>query len=111
MSARARDRWLPIDLANAAELAMLYDDAARMRARIVLDGDVREDGKAHPLHKVMADAQRRVIAISRMLHVHPEATEGRSRDAGNALANERDAAAAGGAVPANVTRLIPRVSR
>ena len=108
MSARARDRWLPIDLANAAELAILYDDIGRMRAAIRKQGDVGEDGKAHPLHKVVADATRRVIALSRMLHVHPEATEGRSRDAGNALKAERQAAAS--TLPNNVSRLIPRVA-
>jgi phage terminase small subunit len=110
VTARARDRWLPIDLANAAELATLYADVARMRARVTVDGDVGEDGKAHPLHKVISDATRRVIALSRLLHVHPEATEGRSRDAGNALQNERKAAEAQkGSLPANVARLIPRV--
>lgn len=109
MEARARDRWLPIDLANAAELAMLYDDMARLRASIRKEGDVVE-GKPHPAHKLLDTAGRRAIALSRMLHVHPEATEGRSRDAGNALANERAAAASEVNAP-NVTRLIPRVAR
>ena len=111
MEARARDRWLPIDLANAAELAMLYDDMARLRAAIRLDGDVREDGKPHPAHKLLDTAGRRAIALSRMLHVHPEATEGRSRDAGNALQNEREVRESKSAATANVTRLIPRVTR
>ena len=106
MTARARDRWLPIDLANAAELATLYDDIARMRAKLRLDGDLGQDGKAHPLHKVISDASRRVIALSRLLHIHPEATEGRSRDSGNALRADLDSAVAGG----NVHPLIRRVS-
>ncbi len=106
MTARARDRWLPIDLANAAELATLYADIARMRARVALDGDLGQDRKAHPLFKVISDASRRVIALSRLLHIHPEATEGRSRDAGNALKVERASAAAAD----NVHPLIRRVS-
>ena len=110
MEARARDRWLPIDLANAAELAMLYDDMARLRAVIRLDGDVLE-GKPHPAHRLLDTAGRRAIALSRLLHVHPEATEGRSRDAGNALQNEREAKQAQSGTPDNVTRLIPRVAR
>lgn len=109
MRARARDRWLPIDLDNAAELAMLQDDMARLRARVRLDGDITEDGKPHPAHRLLDTAGRRAIALSRLLHVHPEATEGRSRDAGNALQNERKAGEAqNGSLPANVARLIPR---
>lgn len=91
MRNRPRDRWNDLDLANAAELAMLHDDMARLRARLRLDGDIGKDGKAHPAHKLLDTAGRRSIALSRMLHVHPEATEGRSRDAGNALKNEREA--------------------
>lgn len=91
MRNRPRDRWNELDLINAAELAMLHDDIGRFRAQIKADGDVREDGKAHPAHKLASDAGRRAIALARMLHVHPEATEGRSRDAGNALNVEREA--------------------
>ena len=109
MEARARDRWLPIDLANAAELAMLYDDMGRLRKAIRDEGDVLE-GKPHPAHRLLDTAGRRAIALSRMLHVHPEATEGRSRDAGNALQNERKAKEAQSGTPDNVTRLIPRVA-
>ena len=36
---------------------------------------------------------RRIVSLSRMLHVHPEATEGRAQDAGNKLALEREAEA------------------
>ena len=110
MEARARDRWLPIDLANAAELAMLYDDIARLRAVIRLEGDVLE-GKPHPAHRLLDTAGRRAIALSRMLHVHPEATEGRSQDAAKSAQNDRKAREAQAGTPDNVTRLIPRVAR
>lgn len=93
MRNRARDRWNELDLANAAELAMLHDDMARMRAKIRAEGDVLDGHKPHPAHKLLDTAGRRAIALARMLHVHPEATEGRSRDAGGALANERAAEA------------------
>lgn len=109
MRARARDRWLPIDLDNAAELAMTQCDMARLRAVLRIEGDVMENGKPHPAHKLLDSAVRRAIALSRLLHVHPEATEGRSRDAGNALQNERKAAEAQtSGLPENVARLIPR---
>ena len=90
---RPRDRWNDLDLANAAELAMLHDDMARLRALIRRQGDVDSDGKPHGAHRLLDTAGRRAIALSRLLHVHPEATEGRSRDAGNALANEQKAEA------------------
>ena len=106
MRARPRDRWLPIDLDNAAELAMLQDDMARLRGLIRSEGDVL-DGKPHPAHRLLDTAGRRAIALSRLLHVHPEATEGRSRDAGKALAVEREARDR--QLPDNVARLIPRV--
>lgn len=107
MEARPRDRWLPIDLDNAAELAMLQDDMARLRAAIRKDGDVL-DGKPHPAHRLLDTAGRRAIALSRLLHVHPEATQGRSRDQGNKLAVEREAKSQ--KLPDNVSRLIPRVA-
>lgn len=88
---RAADRWNALDLANAAELAMVHDDMARLRAKIREQGDVLEGDKPNPAHKLLDNAGRRAIALSRMLHVHPEATEGRSRDSGNALKNEREA--------------------
>ena len=91
MRNRPRDRWNELDLANAAELAMLHDDMACLRRSIRLLGDVLEDGKPNPAHRLLDNAGRRAIALSRMLHVHPEATEGRSRDAGGALATEREA--------------------
>ena len=72
---------------------MLYDDMTRLRRQIRVDGDILEGAKPHPAHRLLDTAGRRAIALSRMLHVHPEATEGRSRDAGNALANERQAEA------------------
>ena len=34
---------------------------------------------------------RRIVSLSRMLHVHPEATQGRAQDQGNKLELEREA--------------------
>jgi hypothetical protein len=39
---------------------------------------------------------RRVVALARVLHVHAEATQGRARDAANALDLERKARADAG---------------
>ena len=110
MRNRPRDRWNDLDLANAAELAMLHNDMARLRRCILLDGDVLEGGKANPAHNLLDKAGRRAIALARMLHVHPEATEGRSQDASKALKIERAAAADLDDLPPDIARLIPRVA-
>ena len=43
------------------------------------------------LNVLLETLTRRAVSLSRVLHVHAEATVGRSRDAGNALSNERQA--------------------
>ena len=87
---RPRDRWNDADLANAAALARAQWDVERLWAEIHAEGDVI-DGKLNPKHILIDKLVRRVMSLSRMLHVHPEATDGRSEDAGKALANERQA--------------------
>lgn len=90
MRNRPRDRWNDADLANAAMLANAQSGVIRLHAEIATEGDVI-DGKANPKHVLIDKLVRRVMGLSRMLHVHPEATDGRSEDAGKALANERQA--------------------
>lgn len=91
---RARDRWNELDLTNAAELARMFADIERLRAIIAAQGDILPNGKPHPAHKLLESTGRRAISLSRVLHVHPEATEGRARDGGNALQQEQQARAA-----------------
>lgn len=90
MRARTRDAWLEVDLVNAVELACLYADIARLRELIRDEGDIIK-GKPHPAHKLLNDAGRRAVSLSRVLHVHVEATAGRAQDAGNALQKQRQA--------------------
>lgn len=99
MRNRPRDRWNDADLANAAELASCQWDVVRLRREIAIEGDV-VDGKLNPKLALADKLVRRVMGLSRMLHVHPEATEGRSQNAGKALENERQA-------DAQHSRLIP----
>ncbi len=90
---RPRDRWLELDLVKAAELCRMLADIERLRATLVTDGDFTPTGKPHPAWKLLEESGRRAIALSRVLHLHPEATEGRARDAGNTLKQERQARA------------------
>lgn len=92
VQARARDSWTEVDLAHAATMARAQADVERLQAEIDAEGDVIA-GKANPKHKLLETFARRVVALARVLHVHAEATQGRSRDAGNALALERQARA------------------
>ncbi len=87
---RPRDRWLELDLINAVELCRMLADIERLRAVLADEGDLVR-GKPHPAHKLLQEAGRRAVALSRVLHLHPEATEGRARDAGNTLRQERHA--------------------
>lgn len=92
MRNRPRDRWNDADLANAATLARCQWDVERLQCEVATEGDVI-DGKVNPKHLLIDKLVRRVMGLSRMLHVHPEATDGRSQDAGKALEVERQALA------------------
>lgn len=91
MRNRPRDRWNDADLANAAVLATCQHDVERLTREVAAEGDV-VDGKLNPKHALIDKLVRRGMGLSRMLHVHPEATDGRSQNAGKALANERNTA-------------------
>ena len=90
MLARARDTWTAIDLTTAATLARSQADIEKLQADLDATGYLVE-GKANPLCAVIETLTRRAVALSRALHVHAEATVGRSADAAKALANERAA--------------------
>ena len=77
---RPRHKWNEADLGNAAILAV-----TQMQVHDLI-GDVEQIALVDKL-------TRRIVSLSRLLHVHPEATEGRAQDAGNKLALEREAEA------------------
>jgi hypothetical protein len=63
----------------------------RLQQEIDVEGDMLE-GEVNPKHKLIETLSRRSVALSRMLHVHAQATVGRSEDAAKALELERQAA-------------------
>lgn len=79
MANRPRDRWNDADLANAAVLAITQMQLNELAADI---------SQAALVDKLT----RRVLSLSRMLHVHAEATQGRAREQGKKLELERHAA-------------------
>ena len=87
MLARVRDTWTQIDLTTAANLARCQADIEKLQADLDAAGYLIE-GKANPLCAILDTLTRRAVALSRALHVHAEATVGKSQDAAKALANE-----------------------
>ena len=81
--ARARENWTAPDLENAAVLARCKADIERISAEIAAEGDtvVNQRGTqiVNPKHTLLETLTRRSIALSRMLHVHAEATVGEAR--------------------------------
>lgn len=108
MRNRPRHKWNTADLATAAMLARAQYDVERLQREIDAEGDVI-DGKLNPKHALVDKLGRRVVTLSRLLHVHPEATQGRAREQGNALEAEREAERAREtATGSNVHHLIRR---
>lgn len=85
---RARDAssWTEPDLVKAAILANTYRKIAQLEQEIDVEGDIIKNERgtmvANPKHALMETACRRAVALSRAIHVHAEATQGRARDTG-----------------------------
>lgn len=75
---RPRHRWNDADLATAALLAVSQMQATELMTHVEQLAVVDKLG-------------RRIAMLSRLLHVHPEATQGRAREQGNELGTEREA--------------------
>lgn len=95
---RAREfgAWNETDLEQAANLARCKADIDRLSREIQAEGDVIENPRGTPIvnpkHNLLETLSRRSVALSRMLHVHAEATEGESRHQAKRNAKQRDAA-------------------
>jgi len=102
ITAKAASSWNNADLALAANLARCQADIERLTQELEKEGDVLVNAKGtsvvNPKHALLETLSRRAVALSRTVHVHAEATQGRSRDAGNKANQEQGARAAVGAV-------------
>lgn len=82
--ARAADRWTDPDLEVAAELARTKASIERLNADLETEGDIITNERGTPIvnpkHSLLETLTRRMVALSRMLQVHAEATQGKSRD-------------------------------
>lgn len=106
--ARAADRWNDSDLEVAAELARTKANIERLNAELEAEGDVVVNERGTPIvnpkHNLLETLTRRMIALSRVLQVHAEATQGKSRE--QVKANKAQAAAEKAAKEAD-SELIP----
>lgn len=90
ITSRARDTWTLIDLCTAGNLARTQADIERLQAELDVAGYVIDE-KPNPLAALIETLTRRATALSRALHVHAQATVGRSSNAAKVLALEKSA--------------------
>lgn len=83
-SARAAERWNNADLETAAELARTKAKIERLNVDLEIEGDIITNERGTPIvnpkNALLETLTRRLVALSRMLQVHAEATQGKSRD-------------------------------
>lgn len=83
-SARSADRWNSTDLECAAQLARAKADIERITQDIIDEGDIIINDRGTPIvnpkQTLLETITRRQIALTKMLQVHAEATQGKSRD-------------------------------
>lgn len=84
VQARAADRWNEADLEVAAELARCRATIERLNLELEDESDIITNAKGtqvvNPKHSLLETLTRRMVALSRALQVHAEATQGKSRD-------------------------------
>ena len=80
--AREYKSWTDVDLEHAANLAVCLDDLERLRREVRIEGDIIENLRGtkivNPKHSLLETLSRRSVALSRLLHVHAQATVGDS---------------------------------
>ena len=93
--ARARNKWTDSDYEIAANLARCKADIERLQLEIDREGDIVENQRGTPIvnprHALLETLSRRAVALSRMLHVHAEATVGHAKDQPKGNAKQREA--------------------
>lgn len=76
--AREASTWSENDLELAANLARCKADIERLQMEIRAEGDVIENQRGTPIvnpkHALLETLSRRSVALTRLLHIHPEAT-------------------------------------
>ena len=100
ISARASSSWNGADLVHAARLARCHADIERVQSEIDEEGEIDATSKQRFLETLM----KRAVYLSRILHVHAEATCGKSEQQAKRALPEKAAQSAAHSA------LIPRLS-
>lgn len=83
MVARGGVKWTDADLEIAALAARCKCKIEELEIRLEREGDIIINARgtqiANPLHQILETHCRRMVSLSRMLHVHAEATSGKSK--------------------------------
>lgn len=111
-NARAADRWNNSDLEMAAELARTKAKIDRINKELYEESDIIRNDKGtqivNPKHSLLETLTRRMIALSKSLQVHAEATQGKSRE--QVKANKAQQAAQTAINDVDEDDLIPRAT-
>lgn len=95
VQARAASTWTDIDLAHAANLAHCQADIGRIQEQLEHEDDIILNAKGtavvNPKYALVNTLSVRSMALSAKLHVHANATVGKSEDAPKKLAAEKQA--------------------
>lgn len=89
VGARARHTWHDGDLVTAANLARTQADIEALQKQVEVDGYI-VDGKINPAARIVETLTKRVASLSRILHVHAEATLGRAADSAKTATLQRE---------------------
>ena len=81
MRTREYSAWTEVDLEHAVNLATTLADLERLRRELLDQPDITVNPRnglerISPLHQLVDMLTKRAISLSRLLHVHPEATVG-----------------------------------
>ena len=88
--------WTGPDLEHAANLACCLYDCERLRRELREEKDVVDGAMGglviNPKHRLLEQLSRRSVALSRLIHVHAEATTGKSEDSAKRSQKQREIA-------------------
>lgn len=91
MQARARHTWHDADLVTAATVARAQADIIELQRLVDEQGYVVE-GKINPAATMLDTLSKRVVTLSRLIHIHAEATLGRAANSAEQSAMQRQVA-------------------
>ena len=92
--AREYNSWTETELEHIANLARCKADIERLQKRLDEEGDIVENARGtqivNPIHSLMETLSRRSVALTRLLMVHAQATNGAPHEVKKRNAKQRE---------------------